>query len=405
MSDKPPAERPQTAPAKSERRRKVNALPLLFIDTNIFLDFYRSRNDAGISLLSKIDGLHELTITTCQVEMEFKKNRQNVISESVSLLKPPDFNLVTPAFLADAATVKVIKDRIQDVKTRVEKLKGRTLSTLENPTTHDRIYQTLQRLFIRSGSLNLRRDTPEYKAIWRRALRRFLEGRPPRKKGDMSAGDSLNWEWIVHCVEVTNRDVIIVSRDADYGLLHDGRGYANNWLTEEIKQRVNQQRKLTLVDRLSAAFKFLSVPVTPAEITAEHTLIAPSRTPQEAEVEDLVTNSIDDLLDNDHISSLLAGTNAVGWGIDTFDVSNIRPAGGNRTATLEFTLTGDQLDGKTSCGTQISGLCTVVIDSDNHVSFCDISASMEDDLDNSHESEERDERATNQSDGPWQTPL
>lgn len=53
--------------------------------------------------------------------MEFKKNRQRVITESVSLLKAPDFNLSTPAFLSDAATVKVIKDRIHDVKKRVEK--------------------------------------------------------------------------------------------------------------------------------------------------------------------------------------------------------------------------------------------------------------------------------------------
>lgn len=121
---KPQTQTPVTAQARKKRKAKPKPR-LLFIDTNIFLDFYRARNDAGISLFSKIDALHDQTITTCQVAMEFKKNRQKVIAESVSLLKPPEFNLSTPAFLSDAATVKVIKDRIQDVKRRVEKMKSR----------------------------------------------------------------------------------------------------------------------------------------------------------------------------------------------------------------------------------------------------------------------------------------
>jgi len=204
-----PAATPAPTAAKVKKKRKAKSRPpLLFIDTNIFLDFYRARNDAGISLLSKIDGLHDQTITTCQVEMEFKKNRQKVISDSVSLLKPPDFSLAIPAFLSDAATVKVIKDQIQDTKKRVEKLKVRILSTLEKPKTHDRIFQTIQRLFNNRGSLNLRHETPEYRQVWRRAVRRFLEGRPPRKKEDTSAGDAVNWDWIVQCIKSTKEAIM-----------------------------------------------------------------------------------------------------------------------------------------------------------------------------------------------------
>ena len=191
--------------------------------------------------------------------------------------------------------MKVIKDRIQDVKRRVEKMKGRILSTMENPKTHDRIYQTIQRLFNNTGSLNLSHDTPEYKAVWRKALRRFLEGRPPRKKEDTSAGDAINWEWIVHCIQQTNRDVIIVSRDADYGLTVNGKGYANNWLTDEVKQRVNQQRKLILVDRLSAALKLLDVEVTQEEIRSERAIIE-STVPRNREVEGLIEAAIFGLL-------------------------------------------------------------------------------------------------------------
>jgi predicted nucleic acid-binding protein len=37
---------------------------LLFIDTNILLDFYRARSDAGVTLLEKLDALHPQIITT-----------------------------------------------------------------------------------------------------------------------------------------------------------------------------------------------------------------------------------------------------------------------------------------------------------------------------------------------------
>jgi predicted nucleic acid-binding protein len=63
---------------------------LLFIDTNILLDFYRARNDAGLHLLDTIDQNHRCIVTSYQVEMEFKKNRQRVIVESLKNLKLPE---------------------------------------------------------------------------------------------------------------------------------------------------------------------------------------------------------------------------------------------------------------------------------------------------------------------------
>jgi predicted nucleic acid-binding protein len=41
---------------------------LIFVDTNILLDFYRSRNEASLRLLNHIDTLHDKLITTYQVE-------------------------------------------------------------------------------------------------------------------------------------------------------------------------------------------------------------------------------------------------------------------------------------------------------------------------------------------------
>ena len=52
---------------------------LVFIDTNIYLDFYRVRGtDATLSILKHFDENHDRIITTSEVEMEYKKNRQRV---------------------------------------------------------------------------------------------------------------------------------------------------------------------------------------------------------------------------------------------------------------------------------------------------------------------------------------
>ena len=55
---------------------------LVFVDTNILLDFYRFRRESGLVLLQRFDKIHDRLITTYQVEMEFKKNRQRVILDA-----------------------------------------------------------------------------------------------------------------------------------------------------------------------------------------------------------------------------------------------------------------------------------------------------------------------------------
>jgi hypothetical protein len=238
---------------------------LLFIDTNILLDFYRVRSDAGVSLLEKLDRLHPQIITTYQVEMEFKKNRQKVILESLNLLKPPEAAITPPAFLADAKTVDVMKRHVSDTKKRVNQLKERIKRIYKTPAQHDPVFKVVQRLFSDNTTLNLHREHPYRRTFKRLALRRFLLGYPPRKKEDTAAGDAFNWEWIVKCVADTNRNLIVVSRDADYGVTVDGTSFANDALSQELKERVNLQRKITLCDRLSMALRALKIEVTKEE--------------------------------------------------------------------------------------------------------------------------------------------
>src|SRR6266487_4764164 len=200
------------------RRRRRKRQKLLFIDTNILLDFYRARTDAGIALLKRIDALQDKLITTYQVEMEFKKNRQRVILESLVALRPPEAFITAPAFLAEAKTVEMMKRRMQDTRKRVTKLRDRIKRILDKPFLHDPVYKIAQRVFAGESQCSLKLTSDELSLIRRQAWRRFILGYPPRKKDDTSTGDSVNWEWIVRCVQRTNHDVVIVSRDLDYGI-------------------------------------------------------------------------------------------------------------------------------------------------------------------------------------------
>lgn len=78
----------------------------------------------------------------------------------------------------------------------------------------------------------------------------------------------------MRCVKRTNHDVVIVSRDADYGIVIDGQAYANDWLTQELKARVNQQRKLLLFTRLSEALREFEINVSKEEEQEEEIQLA-----------------------------------------------------------------------------------------------------------------------------------
>lgn len=250
---------------------------LLFIDTNILLDFYRVRKDAGLSLLNRIDDLHQVTITSCQVEMEFKKNRQKVIHESLLSLKAPDVSITPPAFLSETKTVELMKKRLNETRTRITKLKQRISRNLDRPSMYDPVYKVAQRLFGYTSPYNLKKGTDDYRAIYRLAWKRFIEGYPPRKRDDTSIGDALNWEWIIRCAERSGLDIVIVSRDADYAMTYDDVSYVNDWLLQEFKTRLSQKRKLHIADRLSTALKMMSVAVTAEEAQEEKEALATSK--------------------------------------------------------------------------------------------------------------------------------
>lgn len=247
----------------------------IFIDTNILLDFYRiRRTDISMKYLEEIEKHKDIIISTSQVEMEYKKNRQIAILESIGEVKKiNNVNLSVPAIISDAKAVEMIKKSKKDIDDQQKKLKERIEKILTNPGINDPVYKILQKIFSHKSPINLNRENKQRFTIRRLALKRFMLGYPPRKSNDNSIGDAVNWEWIIKCAETSKKHIIIVTRDTDFGVIHENESFLNDWLKQEFRQRISQQRKLVLTDKLSKAFKLVEIPVTKEMIEEEENVI------------------------------------------------------------------------------------------------------------------------------------
>jgi len=245
---------------------------LLFIDTNIWLDFYRARTETGLKLLAHTEAISDQVIVTYQLESEFKRNRQAAIIEGMQELKAPQ-QMSQPGIFSDAKAIKAIAKDHKQAEKRVKDLKRRLLRVLENPGLHDPVYKVCQRVFHKTDDITLSRDNVLRHVIRRRAFRRFLHGAPPRKKNDTSFGDAFNWEWMVHCVNQRKAGLVIVTRDSDYGVTVGDKSYINDHLKQEFSERVSRKRKLVMYPRLSEALKLFAVDVSPQEEEAEKELV------------------------------------------------------------------------------------------------------------------------------------
>lgn len=249
---------------------------LLFIDTNVLLDFYRIRkNDISLKYLEQLEACKDRLIITSQVEMEYKKNRQAAIVESLASFGLPNWDKLSgPAIVADIQAMKMIQKKKKEISQQHKTVDQKIQKILESPIRNDPVYKCLQRLFKNNSAYNLSREKSERFAIRNLARKRFVLGYPPRKKDDTSIGDAINWEWIVRCAADSGKHIIIVTRDRDYGATYNGVSFLNDWLRQEFSERVSFKRKLVLTDKLAKALKMVHATVTKEMEEEENQMIA-----------------------------------------------------------------------------------------------------------------------------------
>lgn len=229
---------------------------LIFIDTNILLDLYRIRNsDITLDYLNAIKKYKDIIITTSQVEMEYKKNRQKLIMDLLKSIKIEVKPSPFPSLIEKTKYAKAIKTRIDYINERVTSLKKDIKNILSAPEKYDKAFKLLRKLFKEQSIYNLNRFHKDRRLIRGLARKRFMLGYPPKKEDDTSIGDSINWEWIIQCAKNSKQHIIIVSRDSDYGCAYEGEHIINDCLLQEFKERVGRKRDIILTNKLSQAFK------------------------------------------------------------------------------------------------------------------------------------------------------
>lgn len=226
---------------------------LIFVDTNIFLDLYRSGTggDANLALLKHLDANHEKLIVTDQVEMEFKRNRQHIVKGAIDSLKVQPKTSTIPSFLTESQAQKMVDRHRAEFNKQIAKLQLRLQRALYQPAQNDPVYQIAQRLFTSEAACRLCRDDDAKYEVREKAERRFRMGYPPRKPNDTSYGDAINWEWIIKSANEKSARIVIVSRDTDYGVVYNNKPILNDWLLQEFRDRVSKARKITLTNRLA----------------------------------------------------------------------------------------------------------------------------------------------------------
>jgi predicted nucleic acid-binding protein len=290
---------------------------LLFVDTNIWLDFYRHRNESGLELLNSLEQIQDRVIVTFQVESEFKTNRQTVIRDSVKELKalPP---ISRPGIFSDAKAAEMVNTDLKHANQQLAGLRKRLIRALDNPTAHDEVYKVCQRIFHKKDGLVLTREDKVRHLIRRKAFRRFLHNCPPRKASDVSIGDAFNWEWMIYCATENNAELVIVSRDQDYGIEIENKLYINDHLKQEFSERVSQKRKILLYTKLSEALKHFEVPVTEAESESEEEVIKDSRSSR-SEAGQVRTSNLDELMEALKTSLAVRGKHSIHVSSDPVD--------------------------------------------------------------------------------------
>jgi len=236
-------------------------------------------------------------ITGSQIEMEYKKNRQKVILESLGQFKTPQWNnLSVPALLSESQEANEIEKLKQSITEQQQKINKNIENLLKDPELYDPVFKSLNTLFNNPSSYNLRKGNPEASQITEKALKRFMHGYPPRKENDTSIGDSINWEWIVHCASKAKKSIVIVTRDGDYGASIREDAYINDWLQREFRDRVGEKFDIILTQKLSKALKYIDVQVSEEMVFEEENMIKHYEDIDIEKEEDSVTKKIFDIL-------------------------------------------------------------------------------------------------------------
>jgi hypothetical protein len=179
----------------------------LFIDTNIFLNFYTyPDDDDGVidELLENIGPNKIVLHLPKQVENEFERNRESKLHGAVTEFQSSKFPNAVPNHMRGTEAARNYQEAIQNAESAKKTLiANATGLALQNDLPVDK---KITEIFNKSQKYGEDEDA------FKLAIERSQRGNPPGK-GE-SVGDRYNWEVLLK--HVPAGDLHIVSKDGDY---------------------------------------------------------------------------------------------------------------------------------------------------------------------------------------------
>lgn len=192
------------------QKKKDIAGKRIFIDTNVFLDMYRSNIQSDINTLMRfLYKNKKYLITTEQSINEFSRNRYTILNESLeSFKKTTNIDKGSSTFLRSLNGYKKYEDSLKRFREQrqavIEEIQGKIESTQK-----DDIYLKFKRLW---STKNIIKASNE---IIDAANRRKISGNPPTSD-KYTCGDEIIWESLLEYEAVNKEDLIIVSKDKTF---------------------------------------------------------------------------------------------------------------------------------------------------------------------------------------------
>jgi predicted nucleic acid-binding protein len=215
----------------------------IYVDTNVFLDFYQSSHDR-LAVFETIHSRSADILLTEQTVNEFKRNRTSRLSDLASNVDraAKSISIYTTAVIRELDGFKEWDAAKDSAKTAAGKISKILTAWIEKPAD-DKVFSEFEKL---CKNCALLKTTPD--AI-RNAHTRKLIGSPPTSPDKHTIGDELIWETLLMGVR---EDLVIVSRDKTF---RDNHAI----LREEFEGVVKKQLVL-VTDKLGEAFSALGKP-------------------------------------------------------------------------------------------------------------------------------------------------
>lgn len=230
----------------------------ILIDTNIFLDFYRS-NGASIHIFSTLIENIDKFILTDQIIQEFERSREGVIKSVQERFQiESKLDNFSSSYLQNLPEFKKLVE-IQRLYSAQQKIVSSSISEILKNSAKDPIANYFKEFVNES----LKADKVYFTTdeIISKAVKRKNIGNPPTSN-KFSMGDEINWEIILANIQ---EDIILVGRD---------NTYVNNFTF--LQKDFHKQTGYNVVDlteRISVALEKAGIEITEALIKEEDKVI------------------------------------------------------------------------------------------------------------------------------------